>query len=315
MKKNWLSKSTIIGLAPMDGYSDAPFRYLIASIKKPDVIFTEFVNVDGIIRNFAKLKEDFIYDEIEHPIIAQLFGSRPENFYEATKILIGMGFDGVDINMGCPQKKVVRRSEGAGLIRNPTLALEIIAAVKKARQELDSNITISLKTRIGYDVPFTAEWIGELVKGKPDLITLHGRTLKQMYGGEANWEEINIANRICKENGIKFFGNGDIKSMKDAQQKIEKYNLDGVLVGRAVFGNPWFFSGDENISKNQKLEMSLTHAKLQMKMLPNRPFIAMRKHFAAYINSFDFAREMRIRVLQAKTYEEVEELIQEEISK
>ena len=300
----------------MDGYTDAPFRYLITSIAKPDVIFTEFVNVDGIVRNFKRLKEDFIFDKIEKPIIAQLFGSKPENFYEATKIIIGMGFDGVDINMGCPQRKVVRRCEGAGLIQNPQLALEIVDAVKKARTELNSEITVSLKTRVGYDVPITKEWISELVKSKPDLITLHGRTLKQMYAGTADWDEIKIACDICHENGIKFFGNGDIKSMAEAREKIEKYNLDGVLVGRAIFGSPWFFCPDQMpITKNQKLEMCLTHSKLQEKILPNRPFIAMRKHFAAYINSFDFARELRIKVLQAKTYEEVEEIINGELER
>ncbi len=311
---NWLSKKNIIGLAPMDGYTDAPFRYLIASIAKPDVVFTEFVNVDGIVKNINKLKEDFIFNEIEKPIIAQLFGSKPENFYTATKIIIDMGFNGVDINMGCPQKKVVKRSEGAGLIKNPDLAKEIVKAVKTAVSEKNSTITVSIKTRTGYETPITSEWISELVKTKPDLITLHGRTLKQMYSGFADWNQINIANIICKENGIKFFGNGDIKSIIDAKEKIEKYNLDGVLVGRAVFGNPWFFEQNSSTSgvlltKEDKLKMCLTHAKLQMKLLPNRSFIAMRKHFAAYINSFDFARDLRIKVLQANTYEEVEEII------
>lgn len=307
---NWLSKKNIIGLAPMDGYTDAPFRYLIASIHKPDVIFTEFVNVDGIVRNFKRLKEDFIFDEIERPIIAQLFGSKPENFYEATRTVIDMGFDGIDINMGCPQKKVVRRCEGAGLIKNPQLASEIVAAVKKARTDQNSNITVSIKTRIGYETPITKEWISELVKTKPDLITVHGRTLKQMYSGLADWNEIKTACDICHENGIKFFGNGDIKSIKEANEKIKQYDLDGVLIGRAIFGNPWLFDpNQQQITKNQKLEMCLTHAKMQMKIFPNKSFIAMRKHFAAYINSFEFARDLRIKVLQANTYEEVEKII------
>lgn len=307
---NWLNKKNIVGLAPMDGYTDAPFRYLISSISKPDVIFTEFVNVDGIVNAFKRLREDFVYDEIERPIIAQLFGSKPNNFYEATKKVIEMGFDGVDINMGCPQKKVVKRSEGAGLIKNPELAKEIVMATKKAISDSDRKITLSIKTRTGYETPITAEWISELVTTKPDLITLHGRTLKQMYAGVADWEQIKIANEICKDNGIKFFGNGDIKTIKEGRERMKKYNLDGVLIGRAVFGNPWLFCPDQQpITKDQKLKMCLTHARLQMKIFPNKPFIAMRKHFAAYINSFDFARDLRIKVLQANTYEEVEKII------
>jgi nifR3 family TIM-barrel protein len=310
----WLDKKNIIGLAPMDGYTDAPFRYLIASIAKPDVIFTEFVNVDGIVVAFKRLQEDFVYDEIERPIIAQLFGSKPENFYKATKTVIDMGFDGVDINMGCPQKKVVKRSEGAGLIKNPELAKEIVMAVKKAISESNRKITLSIKTRTGYEVPITREWISTLASTKPDLITLHGRTLKQMYSGVADWEEIKIANGICKKNGVKFFGNGDIESIDEANEKIKKYDLDGVLIGRAVFGNPWLFCAEQKlITKNQKLKMCLIHTKIQMKIFPNKSFIAMRKHFAAYINSFDFARDLRIKVLQANTYEEVERIINEEL--
>src|SRR3990167_2352502 len=148
-------KKPIIGLAPMDGVTDAPMRFITAKYGKPDVIFTEFVSADGVKHGAKRLLRDFKFDEIERPVVAQLFGGDSEAFYEVTKLIVKMGFDGVDINMGCPARKVAGRGEGAGLIKDPDLAAKIIAAVKKG---VDGKIPVSVKTRIGYDKADPSWW-------------------------------------------------------------------------------------------------------------------------------------------------------------
>ena len=232
-------KKPIIGLAPMDGVTDAPMRFITAKYGKPDVIFTEFVSADGIKHGAKRLLRDFKFDEIERPVVAQLFGGDPEAFFEVAKLIIKMGFDGVDINMGCPARKVAGRGEGAGLIKDPDLAARIIAAVKKG---VDGKIPVSVKTRIGYDQADQGWW-QFLASQDLAAVTMHGRTFKQLYQGKADWEVIARAATLIKQSGTIFLGNGDVESIPDAHEKIEKYGVDGVLIGRAVQGNPWVFSG------------------------------------------------------------------------
>jgi len=330
-------KKPIIGLAPMDGVTDAAFRYMVCKHSKPSVVYTEFTNVEGLARGATKMIHAFLYNEIERPIVAQIFGKEVDSFYKVTIMLAYLGFDGVDINMGCPVKKVAKKGSGAALIKNPKLAQEIIKSCKKAAKDWNEGITlkqanvhvdiikaikgirpnegktrkllpISVKTRIGYDKIITEEWMKCLLEEKPAAICLHGRTLNQLYFGEANWEEIAKASEIVRKENIVFLGNGDVESMKDAKEKIEKYKVDGVLVGRASFGNPCFFS-DKIPTIKEKLNMTIEHAEYMENHLPLLPFIGIRKHLGWYCKGFEGAKELRQKLMKVNNLQEIKQII------
>ncbi|MBU1200585.1 tRNA-dihydrouridine synthase [Patescibacteria group bacterium] len=297
-------KKPVVGLAPMDGVTDAAMRFITKKHGNPDVMFTEFVSAEGIRAGAVKLMKNFIYDESERPIVAQLFGKDPEAFKIAALKVMELGFDGVDINMGCPARKVAKRGEGAGLINNPKLALQIIKEVKKA---VKNKIPVSVKTRIGYDKPMIEEWIGKLLEAEPVVISLHGRTLKQGYGGLADWEEIGKAAKLCKETETLLLGNGDVKSVEDGKEKIKKYGGDGFLIGRAAFGNPWVFNKGETLVK--KFEVALEHARKFEELYPDDRFFVMRKHLSWYAKGFDGAKELRSKLVRCDSAEEVKKVI------
>ena len=308
----------IVGLAPMDGVTDAAMRFITKKYGGPDVIFTEFVSAEGIRAGAKRLMRDFMYDEIERPVVAQLFGKDPEAFYVATKKVVELGFDGVDVNMGCPARKVANRGEGAGLINTPDLALQIIKEVQRAAGE---KIPVSIKTRIGYDKPVTEEWIKALLSAEPAVISLHGRTLKQGYSGKADWGEIGKAAKLCRETETLLFGNGDIDSVEDGKKKIKKYGGDGFLIGRAAMGNPWVFNQNykfQIINSKLRMQVAMEHARKFEEY--NRfwasqndkrvdQFCVMRKHLAWYAKGFDGAKELRSKLVLCNSAKEVEEVV------
>ncbi len=326
-------KKPIVGLSPMDGVTDAAFRYIADTYGHPDILFTEFTSVEGIVHGAEKLLEAFIFHKTKTPTVAQIFGADPESFYKVAFLLAEMGFDGIDINMGCPDKNVAKHGGGAGLILRPQVAQEI---VKKTRQGVEdwaggkkieevglpANIIgqikpigpikqilpISLKTRIGYDHIVTESWIKNLLEVEPVNISVHGRTLKQMYSGLADWEEIGKAAILAKKTKTTLLGNGDIKSLNDAKEKIRTYNLDGVLIGRAAFGNPWIFTGQE-AGPEKKLEVALEHARAFVKFAKYSPFISLRKHLAWYCRGFDNASEIRNQLVRVNSIDEIEKII------
>lgn len=358
-------KKPIIGLSPMDGVTDRSFRYIVAKYGKPSVIMTEFTNVEGLARGAAVMMKAFEYDEIERPIVGQIYGVEVESFYKCTVMLCFLGFDGVDINMGCPANKVAKHGSGAGLIRRPELAKEIIRAckrgvrdffngismeeagvaeeiidevlrmnrkrgksggligdaVKKSSGSLEKSLTsggawgvagrakipISIKTRMGYDNVVAEEWIKHLLEEMPANITMHGRTLKQMYLGQADWEVLAGAARICRNEGVNFLGNGDVKSMSDAREKCQQYYMDGVLVGRAVLGNPWFFEEREP-SLDERFAVMLTHAKYYTEH-SGKPFHALKKHLAWYCKGFEGAKDLRTLMMKAEGLADVEKAL------
>jgi len=297
-------KKPIIGLSPMDGVTDAPMRFITAKYGQPDVIFTEFVSADGIKHGAKRLLRDFKFDEIERPVVAQLFGGDPEAFLEVAKLIVKMGFDGVDINMGCPARKVAGRGEGAGLIKDPDLAAKIIAAVKKG---VDGKIPVSVKTRIGYDQA-DPSWWQFLASQDLAAVTVHGRTFKQLYQGKADWEAIARAATLIKQSGTIFLGNGDVESIADAKEKIEKYGVDGVLIGRAAEGNPWVFV-DNEVGVGEKLRVAVEHARKFEEIFPEDRFFIMRKHLAWYARGFDGASELRQKLVVTNSADEVEKVI------
>lgn len=332
----------IIGLSPMDGVTDAAFRYMTAKYGKPDVIYTEFVNVEGLARGAVSMLDHLIYNKIERPIVAQIYGIETESFYKVALMCCYLGFDGIDINMGCPANKVARRNSGAGLIRVPDQAKKIIRTVKQAVQDWNDGITlekaevrpkiitalktmnpasesairksrqkpipVSVKTRTGIDKIVAEEWIEQLLEEKPAVITLHGRTLKQMYTGQANWELIGRVAKTVKKTDTLFLGNGDIQSLKNARKRCEEYGTDGVLVGRATCGNPWFFSGHEP-SIQERFNAALDHARAFEEMSMKHAFFAMRKHLAWYCKGFDGARELRAQLMQTNSSQDVENIL------
>ena len=273
----------IIGLSPMDGVTDASFRFIAAKYGPPDVTVTEFVNVEAALYAPHTLIRDLAYSEIERPVVAQIYGHTPELFYKVAHVIGELGFDGLDINMGCPAKTVASKGSGAGLILKPELAQSIIRAARhgiedwSAGQTLDDlglkpaliqgvlelnrrrfdretlrarrPIPVSVKTRLGYDDVVVEEWIQTLLEEKPAAITLHGRTLKQQYKGSADWDAIARAVEIAKNSDTLILGNGDLRDMADVYRRVRETHVDGVLIGRAAQGEPWIFRAKEQVKQ------------------------------------------------------------------
>ena len=327
-------KKPIIGLAPMDGVTDAAMRFMVkkygsfgsAQDRYPSVMFTEFTNVEGIshaIRSHKwslshRLARNFKYDESQRPIVAQLFGKDPESFRIAAKLMVELGFDGVDINMGCPAKNISEHGSGAALIGQPELAGEIIEAVKDG-VSLGHGVTgklipVSVKTRTGVSEIVTEKWIEHLLQFDLAAITLHGRTLKQLYQGEANWEEIGKAAKLVKESGKEtiFLGNGDVDSVQSAEDRVRRYGVDGVLMGRAAMGAPWIFNSNfkfEILNFKARREMMIEHSRKYEEFFPGEPFMPMRKHLAWYAKGFEGASELRQKLVLTNSAAEVEEIL------
>lgn len=334
----WATLPTpIIGLAPMDGVTDVVFRSLVHKYSNPTLMITEFVSVEGMcVGNPEKLFIPFLFEESKRPILAQVFGSDPDAFYRAAIMVAHMGFDGIDINMGCPAKNISARGAGAGLIRTPNLAREIIKAVQQGVSDYtngrgidDINIPtktkaylhthypvggtkllpISIKTRIGYDEVVVESWIENLLSCEPANISIHGRTLEQMYSGRADWEAIGRGAALIHQTTTTVLGNGDVDSISDAHQKIAHYQVDGVLIGRATFGNPWLFS-PQPVSPIDKLTVALEHSKLYEQWFGTEFFHPMRKHLSWYSHGFVGAKELRLALIKANNASDVETILQ-----
>jgi len=315
LKNFWikLNKPFFI-LAPMADVTDMAFRQIIIECGKPDVLYTEFVSCDGLCseKGKPKLMPHLIFKENERPIVAQFFGAKPENFYKCAQLAVELDFDGIDINMGCPSGKIVKHDSGAGLIRNPELAKEIIRETKRGAEGLP----VSIKTRIGYNKIITEEWVSQLIEAEPTAITLHGRTMKEMSKFPAHWDEIGKAAILCQNAGIPIIGNGDVASYDDGIEKAEQYGLDGIMVGRGVFSNPWFF--DPSIdpatkTSTEKIELLKKHIELFTELWGNsstdsgqvKNFDTMKKFFKVYISDWDGAKELRTELMKTKNENDV----------
>ena len=312
----------IICLAPMADVTDCAFRQIIAIYGKPDVFWTEFVSADGLAHPKAreKLLIDLKYGENERPIVAQIFGAKPENIQEASALCKELGFDGIDINMGCPDKSIEKQCAGAAMIKNPELAREIIGAAKRGA----AGLPISVKTRIGYNKNELETWIPELLKEDIAVLTVHLRTRKEMSDVPAHWDLMKRIVEIRDELQVDTFilGNGDVVDTDDARKKCEETGCDGVMLGRAIFGNPFLFAKEkrpelvEGQSEKEKLKVMLEHTKLFEKMLGTyKNFAIMKKHYKAYVNGFDGAKELRMKLMETTNADEVEILVNNFIEK
>ena len=209
------------------------------------VFWTEFVSADGLCNKLGrkKLSHMLEFSESERPIVAQVFGANGDNMKKACQYVASLGFDGIDINMGCPDKSVVNQGAGAGMIKNPKLAREIIQAVHAGIKSAGCHIPVSVKTRTGFNKEGIDTWIPELLKEDISALTIHLRTAKELSLVPANWDHIKKIKELIKKSGkdILLIGNGDVVDIDDAKRKCEKYGCDGVMIGRGVFGNPWLF--------------------------------------------------------------------------
>ena len=299
-------------LAPMYDVTDAAFRRVIAKYSSPDVVFTEFVNVDGLCHRDAreKLLPILWKDKSEGRVVAQIWGSDLKNYEKVARDCVDMGFAGVDINMGCPDKSVQKQGAGAKLITMPEKAIKIIEAVNRGT---NGKIPVSVKTRIGYSKENIEEWIGLLLKQDISALTVHLRTKAQMSKVPANWQYMKKIVNLAKNSDIKIIGNGDVKSISEAKEKIEQTGCDGVMLGRAVFGNPWLFRQKEYVpTTREKLEVMLEHTKLFCNLFSDiKNFAIMKKHYKAYVNGFSNASSLRQKLMECSSAQEVEEVTQE----
>jgi tRNA-dihydrouridine synthase B len=299
-------------LAPMSDVTDAAFRRIISKYGKPDVFWTEFVSADGLVSEGRKvLKNNLIFGKKEKPIVVQLFSSNPEKMREAAEYVAKFGFDGIDINMGCPDKSVEKQGAGAAMMKDMTKAGEIIRAVKDGIKNSGKKVSISVKTRVGYSKNQIDEWIPFLLSQNIDALTIHARTRKDMSKIPADWEYVKKVVEIRNKMKVKtkIIGNGDVLDIWDGKGKAEETGCDGIMIGRAIFGNPWLFSG-KIPSVKEKLKVLIEHTKLFERLFGKvKSFAVMKKHFAAYVNGFDGAKELRMKLMETKSAKEVEVVI------
>lgn len=304
-------------LAPMDDVTDTVFRQVIASCARPDLFFTEFASVDGLQSAGKRAVDQKLkYSASQKPIIVQVWGVNPDKYLKSMPELIKRGFAGVDINMGCPTKKVVKLNACSALINNRPLAKEIIDACRKG---LNGKLPLSVKTRIGFNT-VDLSWIEFLLAQKLDMLTVHGRIRKQMSKGSNDWcligEVAKMRDKISPATLI--VGNGDIANRSEGLEIAQKYNLDGVMIGRGIFKDPFVFASKSpwpDYSKSKKLELFRKHIKLFAKTWGADKNPAVLKKFAKiYINGFDGAGNLRTKFMSQGSTRELLELLEKEKS-
>jgi tRNA-dihydrouridine synthase B len=292
----------IIGLAPMDGYSDSAFRRVCKYVNPSIITYTEFTSADGLHFNSKKLEKKLGFHKDEKPIIAQIFGKNIETFITATKICEDMGFDGIDINMGCPAKKVIRSQHGMALRKNPELALKIIETVAKA-----TKLPVSVKTRLGWrNADDLSSFCISAQNAGADMICVHARTYVEPYNVPAHWEPLYD---LKKQLSIPLLGNGGIINIKDGLDKCR--NLDGFLIGQASFGNPWVFLNDnQDLPFSEKLPVIKLHSKWLIEAKgPEIGCREIRKHLLFYVKNFKGAKKYRAELVRVESLEEINNIL------
>lgn len=316
------SNRPLMMLAPMEDVTDTAFRELVLHNTvsgQLDVIFTEFTSTDGLChpkgrdnvaqRLFVSKTERSLLKEKGVKLVAQIWGNKPEKFYDAVKFIeANYQFDGLDINMGCPVRNVVSHGSCSALIDNESLAAEIIQATREA-----GSLPLSVKTRIGLKKVDTERWMNFLFRQPVDGVILHGRIQKQMSEGSADWEEIAKASAIRDEVAphIPIIGNGDVLTVEDGLLKTEKYHTDGVMIGRGIFQNPWMFQSPlSEIDIEKRLNTLLKHLQLYESAWGNiRPFPILKRFFKIYISGFRGAAELRKELMDSNSIEEARTVV------
>lgn len=303
----------MICLAPMEGYTDSSYRQLIKMVAPSVICYTEFTSSDGLKYGSSKSFKKMEFKEVERPLIAQIFGNEPAHFAECAKLLTDMGVDAIDINMGCPSGKVVSSCHGSALFQYPELAQEIVHATQQA-----THLDVSVKMRIGFntfDLDTLLKFTKAIEEAGAKHIAVHGRTTKQKYTGLADW---NPAYEVKKQANIPVTGNGDIKSVQDVKDKLGI--LDGVMIGRATFGNPWIMAEIEHYIQGkeytppktflEKLPMIITQLDLACEFKGEKvAIIEMRKHLGNYIGGFKNAAKYRYDLVRVNSRQEAEDIL------
>jgi tRNA-dihydrouridine synthase len=296
-------------LAPMDDVTDTVFRQIIADTAAPDLYFTEFVNVDGLQSPgrphlMKKLKKA----DGEHPIVAQIWGKDPEKYYKTAQELVSMGFDGIDINMGCPAKPVIKNGCCSALIENRPLALEIIKATQEGAA---GRIPVSVKTRLGFrQIDLT--WHEFLLQQNLDMLTVHGRTQREMSAVPAHWDKIGevreLRDKLAPQTLL--VGNGDVQDRTQGEQLAQQYGLDGIMIGRGIFHDPYAFAAKSpwlDFTREQRIALFKKHVELfqQTWQEGDRAIVTLNKFCKVYINHFDGAKELREQLMNTATSAEI----------
>ncbi len=342
----------------MADVTDAAFRRLIAkysahiradgTVGGPAVMWTEFVSADGLVRATPEGKEkllaDLLYDESERPIVAQLFSGDAAHMEYAAALCHELGFDGVDINMGCPDRSIEKQGCGAAMIKDPETAIRIIAAAKRgARSDYHDGIPVSIKTRIGYREDEIDTWIPRLLETAPAALTVHLRTRQQLSKVPADWSLLPrvVSWRDTLAPNTRIIGNGDVLSAADGHDKVARSGADGAMVGRALFGNPWFFHPEQRlpvrltalpthgvdresivtadrdditvtyITLEERLKVLVEHTQLFCELLPHKNFAVMKKHYKAYVSGFPGAADLRQQLMGAPSAADVAAVVED----
>lgn len=318
----WHRQTPLLMLAPMEDVTDTVFRQIVLENSDSNhlhLLFTEFVSTDGLCHptGYQNVTHRFKVSQNERnllkqkdvKIVAQIWGNNPDKFAKAIRLIEeNFEFDGFDINMGCPVRNVVAHGSCSALIDQPQLAKEIIEASRAA-----TNKPLSVKTRLGVKKIDTERWITTLLSCPIDAITLHGRIQKQMSDGEASWDEIAkaVELRNSLNSSIKIIGNGDILSLDQANNKIDQTGVNGVMIGRGIFKNPWLFqSPDNQINTEDKLSTLLRHLHLFREIWGNQKnFAILRRFFKIYLSGFEGASELRHQIMMTTTFDDAETVV------
>ena len=302
-------------LAPMDDVTDVVFRSVVADCAQPDMFFTEFVNVDGLQSpGRPKLLHKIAIDrKTDHKIVAQIWGREPLNFEKTAHELVEMGFDGVDINMGCPEKTVVKNGCCSALINDRDKAGEIIRAVQRG---VNGRVPVSVKTRLGFNVvDFT--WHEFLLGFGLDMLTVHLRTRKEMSDVDAHWDLlppiVKLRNNLNP--GTKIVGNGDVLNKTQGNVLAEKYEADGIMIGRGIFKDPYAFAEKSpwpEIDPVKKINLFRTHVERFAHQYQDREksYQTLKRFCKVYINGFDNASELREKVMSCTAASEILAVLQ-----
>lgn len=305
-------------MAPMADVTDSAFREIIAKYSRhgqpgggPDVFYTEFVASDGLNNEIGrpKLMHNFKYTENERPIVAQIFSCKPENIEYAARLCRELGFDGIDLNMGCPERNICKQGAGCGMIRTPELLPSVIAAAKRGA----GDIPVAVKTRVGWTKNEIETWIPAILDCDVAALILHGRTRKVMSKIPANWDWIKRAGEIVRASGkpTRFVGNGDLQSVAQSKEYSQKYGTDGGMIARAIFGNPWLFDTERTeVSVAEKLEVMIEHTEIFIRdLIEHKNFHVMKKHYKAYVTGFDGAKELRVKLMETNSIDEIKAIV------
>lgn len=300
-------------LAPMDDVTDTVFRQVVADCAPPDLFFTEFVNVDGLqSKGRARLLKKVQFTPKEQPLIAQLWGKNPDNYRKTASELVEMGVAGIDLNMGCPIKVITNNGCCSALINNRELAVQIIKATQEGAA---GRVPVSVKTRLGFsEIDLT--WHELLLQQNLNMLTIHGRTRKEMSLAPVHWDAVEqireLRDRIAP--GTLIVGNGDVQNLAEAKELAAKYKLDGIMIGRGVFKDPFVFAQASpwpDYTEAQKLDLYAKHVKLFADTWKNseRRIATLNKFCKIYINGFDGAKELREKFMLCQSTDELLQLL------